>query len=117
MASSNRSDLSGGTCPFLNVLSASENGVVVESQRAFDVGAAVTIGFHVVQSAGRSSSFISAESIVVDSQPEVSRKGEVVFRVTLMFSDISPEDRHLLMQISPVRTASRAPEVPEVGLN
>ncbi len=55
-------------CPLLNVIGASEFGVVLESERAFDIGSALTIGFHVdsrIQKGNndRNSSFISAETV------------------------------------------------------
>lgn len=92
-------------CPLLNVIGASEYGVVLESQRGFDVGSALTIGFHVDsqmpdQGSGRNSSFISAESVVVESHPEVANDGSLVYRVTLMFSEISARDRGLLVRAS-----------------
>lgn len=92
-----------GTCPLLQVVSASENGVVVESQRDFEVGSSLTLGFHVTglsEIRQRDSSFISADTVVVESLPVVNEAGRLVFRVSLLFADISREDRRLLLRIS-----------------
>ncbi len=99
-------------CPLLNVIGASEFGVVLESERAFDIGSALTIGFHVdsrIQKGNndRNSSFISAETIVVESLPEVATDGNPIYRVTLMFSEIASKDRSLLVRAS--ENGSRTP--------
>ncbi len=112
-----RASASGESCPFLNVVAACENGIVVESQRGFDVGSVVAIGFHVNRNASRSSSFISADTMVVDSHPGVSRTGSPVFRVTLMFANISSEDRDLLMEISNAETTLEEAKAPRFSLN
>jgi len=112
-----RSAANGGSCPFLNVVAASENGVVVESQRGFDIGSMIAIGFHVTGDSSRNSSFISADSMVVDSHPGVSRSGSPVFRITLMFSNISAEDRSLLVKLSESQAVVEKPKVPAFSLN
>ncbi len=110
-------------CPLLNVIGASEYGVVLESQRGFDVGSALTIGFHVDsqipdQGASRNSSFISAESVVVESHPEVATDGSLVYRITLMFSEISTRDRSLLVRASEGGVPTpRSNMAPRFGLN
>jgi len=96
-------------CPFRHVLSVCENGMVVESRRAFEVGSAITLGFHVTSEEGDQSWFVSADSIVVDSRPELVRDGEVTVRVTLLFSRISRKDHSLLLRLSRSHTASAAP--------
>gem|GEM_PF-3120497 len=112
-------------CPLLQVVGLNEYGVVLESQRSFDVGSALTIGFHVESplrknsDKRRTSSFISAEAIVVESQYGTGRDGSSVFRVTLMFSDISSEDRSWLMRASAkgFQTARSRMSGPRFGLN
>jgi len=110
-------------CPLLNVIGASEFGVVLESERGFDIGSALTIGFHVdsrVQNGNndRNSSFISAESIVVESHPEVTTDGSLIYRVTLMFSEIASKDRNLLVRESEGGFPSpRSSVSPRFGLN
>ncbi|MCB1228864.1 MAG: hypothetical protein KDN19_01275 [Verrucomicrobiae bacterium] len=44
----------------------------------------------------RQSEFVSAETMVCACQPEVDTDGRPVFRVALLFSDISWSDRDLL---------------------
>ena len=103
-------------CPVLKVIRAHEFGLVVESNRPFDVGEAITIGFHVPGSDGRST-FISAESLVVESRRSWShRRGDYEHRVTLLFSKINDEDRASLMSLS--QSSSMSPALPDtVGLN
>ncbi|NNE92939.1 MAG: hypothetical protein HKN23_14945 [Verrucomicrobiales bacterium] len=86
--------------PPFQVIGANEHGIVLESQREFEVGSSVAIGFH-VESPDQSdkSQFISAESIVVDSRPAMKRGG-AVHQVTMLFSEIDCEDRNLLLQLS-----------------
>ena len=111
----NRSSDPDGECPLLNVVGASEYGVVLESQKGFDVGSALTIGFHV--DGRNSSSFISAESIVVESHPEVVADGSLVYRVTLLFSNISAEDRRTLVNASEGFRAPQPNRMARFGLN
>ena len=100
--------------PVLNVVRANEYGMVVESSRSFDVGEAMNIGFHV--SRGNESTFISAESVVVDSRVAMSDRGEFRHRVTLLFCDIAAEDRARLIDFSESLPVSEIPH-PGVGLN
>ena len=103
-------------CPVLKVIRAHEFGLVVESNRPFDVGEAITIGFHVPRDGG-ASSFLSAESLVVESRRSWShRRGDYEHRVTLLFSKINEEDRASLMSLS--QNTSLSPELPDLmGLN
>ena len=103
-------------CPVLKVIRAHEFGLVVESNRSFDVGEAITIGFHVPRG-NASSTFISAESLVVESRRSWSdRRGDYRYRVTLLFSEINEEDRASLMSLS--QSSSNASPLPDtVGLN
>lgn len=103
-------------CPVLKVIRAHEFGLVVESNRSFDIGEAITIGFHVPRNKG-ASSFISAESLVVESERSWSHnRGDYKHRVTLLFSKINEEDRASLMSLS--QTTSLSPTLPDtVGLN
>ena len=86
-------------CPVITVLSANEHGVVIESRKAFESGATIALGLHVAIPDAGQSEFIAAEVIVVGSEPAVSTNGERVFRVTMIFSDISRQDRDLLMLV------------------
>ena len=89
-------------CPVLNVIRAHECGLVVESNRSFDVGEAVTLGFHVPNSESPDDRgcFISAESLVVESRRSWSRsRGDFRHRVTLLFSKIAAEDRDRLIDL------------------
>ena len=105
----------------MQVVGASEYGVVLQSQRGFDVGSALNIGFHVSSDSGkssRSSSFISAETIVVESHPEVAADGRLVYRVTVLFSNISSKDRSLLVKASEgFRSSNQGQSMPRFGLN
>ncbi len=101
-------------CPVLRVLRANEFGLVIESNRAFDIGEAFTIGFHLTQS--RESTFVSAESLVVDSRIMACDRGEFRHRVTLLFVDIAPGDRARLLAFSQ-RLPLPESSTPEFGLN
>lgn len=86
-------------CPFLKVVRTNEFGMVVESQRSFEIGEEMTIGFHVSgESAGNS--FISAESLVVGSERQISDRGDFLHRVTLLFSNVASADRERLIALS-----------------
>ena len=85
-------------CPLQRVLAIREQGLVVESARAFEVGAAMVLGCHVdrrgVEGGGE---FISAEVIVVESREMAAAKNR--HQVTVLFSEISSEDREILLAL------------------
>lgn len=85
--------------PPFQVVGANEHGIILESHRDYEIGASVAIGFHVDRPEIRESRFISAESIVVDSRPSL-KKGELLHRVTMLFSDIKRDDREMLLALS-----------------
>lgn len=92
---------SGGSlskCPLVKVLRTSEYGLVVESNRSFDIGEEMTIGFH-VSSPEEGSSFISADSLVVGSERHLSDRGDFRHQITLLFSSIASGDRAQLMEM------------------
>lgn len=108
------------SCPFLNVVGASEFGLVMESKRDFETGATLSIGLHVdafSECGQRASHFISAESIVVESHPEVAADGRLVYRITLLFSEISEKDRYRLLKASECFEQRSAPKEEHIGLN
>jgi len=112
---SSRSSSTLPECPVLKVLRANKYGLVVESNRSFDIGEEITIGFH-VSNINDPSHFISAESLVVESRRILSIRGEFCHRVTLLFSDIAPEDQDLLIKLS--KTSNYAPSSQmAMGLN
>ncbi|MDF1815147.1 MAG: hypothetical protein P1V20_23290 [Verrucomicrobiales bacterium] len=96
---SSRSGSPLAKCPVLKVLRTNEFGMVVEANRSFDIGEEMTIGFHVSNSSG-GSSFISADSLVVDSERAWSDRGDFHHRVTLLFSNVDSADRERLMALS-----------------
>jgi hypothetical protein len=88
----------GDECPLRRVLAIREHGLVLESARAFEVGSAMMLGCHVDRcGADVESGFVSAEVIVVDSQVMVP--GENRHQVTVLFSEISCEDRETLLAL------------------
>ena len=100
---------SDSVCPLLAVLGANEHGLVMESRCGFEVGATVSLGFHLHLLDGNASNspadvshsaFVSAETLVVESSCQLSESGELVHRVTMLFSEISRKDRDLLMRYS-----------------
>ena len=112
---SSRSSSSLPECPVLKVLRANKYGLVVESNRSFEIGEEMTIGFH-VSNVNDPSHFISAESLVVESQRILSIRGEFCHRVTLLFSDIAPEDQERLIMLS--KSSDYAPKSQmAMGLN
>lgn len=88
-------------CPLLSVIRANEFGMIVESNRAFEIGEAMNLGFHVSRCPGYDSDscFLCAESVVVDSQPLHCFNDER-FRVTLLYSKISARDRAAIISLS-----------------
>lgn len=102
---SSRSNQGLSRCPVLKILRTNEIGMVVESNRSFDIGHEMTIGFHV------SNEFISAESLVVGSERQMSGRGDFRHRVTLLFSNVDAADRERLMALSnllPAKFRSRS---------
>lgn len=83
-------------CPLIRVIGASQNGLIALSSRELEVGSTFAVGLHVNLPDSGQSEFISAESMVVACQPEPVRRGAPVFRVALLFSDLSWSDRDLL---------------------
>ncbi len=78
------------------MIGANEHGLIAISRREFEVGSTFALGLHVSLPDARQSEFVSAETIVVACQPEVDLDGRAVFRVALLFSEISWSDRDLL---------------------
>ena len=85
--------------PPFQVIGTNEHGIILETYREYEIGASIAIGFHVDRPETRKSHFISAESIVVDSRPSM-KQGELVHRVTMLFSEIKWDDRELLLALS-----------------
>lgn len=84
-------------CPLIRVIGASRNGLIALSSRELEVGSNFAVGLHVNLPESGQSEFISAESMVVACQPETARRaGRAVWRVALLFSDLSGSDRDLL---------------------
>lgn len=100
--SNQRSSLSSTShreCAVLNVLKTTEFGLVIESNCGYEVGKIISVGFHVLDKDG-SNSFISAETLVVESQPCVGPRGEFHYLVTLLYSEIESSDRAKLIRLS-----------------
>lgn len=103
-------------CPVRQIIRANEFGIVIESNRDFEVGESISLGFHLSSAKSkRSSQFICAEALVVDSQKLLLAQDGRSFRVTLLFSDISHEDRAKLIKVS--RAASNPERQSSMGLN
>lgn len=91
-----RTESDPSRCPLIRVIGASQNGLIALSRSELEVGSTFAVGLHVNLPDSGQSEFISAESIVVACQPEPVRLGGKVFRVALLFSDLSWSDRDLL---------------------
>ncbi len=109
----NRSDSETSRCPLIRVVGANEHGLIAISRRELEVGSNFALGLHVSLPDSRQSEFVSAETMIAACQPEVDVDGRPVFRVALLFSDISWTDRDLLELmaydeglLSPKRNAS-----------
>lgn len=111
---SSRSSSALSRCPLLKVLRTSEYGLVVETSRSFDIGEEMTIGFH-VSKPNEGSTFISADSLVVGSEPALSERGDFRHRVTLLFSNIACADREKLMELS--NSMPKSSRCNSIGLN
>ncbi len=107
MSSDGSGEESVHECPLRRVLAVNEHGMVVESQRGFEVGSTMVLGCHVEVKASvprTAGAFVSAETIVVESRPLTGggRTDEGSFQVTFLFCDISREDREMLVKLSDV---------------
>ena len=91
----------------IEVVGASEHGMVIETDRGFDVGSSVELGFQLDNSPSRHGAFVSAQTLVVESRPQVSERGSLVHRVTLLFSEISRRDHDILLDYSRERLVER----------
>lgn len=87
-------------CPLINVTRANEHGIVVQSRRSLEVGSAFALGIHVQIPECQQTEFVSAETIIVESTPRLNRHSDLVYQVTMLFSEISRDDRELLMLVS-----------------
>ena len=108
------SDSAALSCPLLNIPRINEHGMVLETRCGYEVGSAIVLGFHLQydnarnpakqskqgQSYPDSSTFISVEAIVVDSKMGSGTAGQPVYLVTVLFSQISREDREHLLRYS-----------------
>lgn len=94
------------------MITASEHGLIMEANRPFEVGATVALGFHLNRK-DRSSKFVSAETVVVDSTPRFTERGKLVHCVTMVFSEISDRDRRLLVKLSRLDSLRAKEDTPE----
>ena len=93
--------------PPFQLVRVNEHGIVLESERNFDIGTTMALGFHVnVDSRSEKSRFISVEAILVESKPRVTRSGQLVQEITLLFSEIDRKDRETLLQAPELLEAS-----------
>lgn len=109
--------------PPFQLLRVNEHGIVLESQRSFEIGTTIALGFHVnCDSRSGKSRFISVEAILVGSKPRVTRSGQLVQEITLLFSEIDRKDRDVLLNAPELLEAcvpvtSRTPRELLSGLN
>ena len=101
------------SCPIQNVIRANEFGMIIESDRSFEVGEVMSIGFH-LPSGRRDGQFIVAEALVVESEKLRLVQDRDAFRVTVLFSEISHEDRSRLIEVT---RSSKASQSPVIGMN
>lgn len=83
-------------CPLLRIVGANENGIIAISSCELEINSTFALGLHVSLPDSRQSEFVSAETMVAGCHPEVDLDGKPVFRVALLFSEISWSDRDLL---------------------
>lgn len=95
-----RSGSENTVCPLLRIEGTNENGIIAISRCELEVDSSFALGLHVSLPETRQSEFVSAEAMVVACQPEVDLDGKAVFRVVLLFSEISWSDRDLLELIA-----------------
>jgi hypothetical protein len=93
---SHRTTSESSRCPLIRVVGANEHGLIAISRRELEVGSNFALGLHVSLPNSRQSEFVTAETMIAACQPEVDVDGRPVFRVALLFSDISWTDRDLL---------------------
>jgi|GEM_PF-3426454 len=97
--------------PLLSIVSASSQGLTLLSQQNFDVGCQIRMGLHVRLRKGRSplvqNHFISVQGFVVASLAR-SPRGRTMFEITLLFDDMSEEDRRILSSVPQKAIQARA---------
>ena len=91
-----RSGSENPVCPLLRIEGTNENGLIAISRCELEINSSFALGLHVSLPESRQSEFVSAEAMVVACQPEVDLDGKAVYRVALLFSEISWSDRDLL---------------------
>jgi len=92
--------------PVIRITQVTEQGVIFESRESFEIGSWMELGFHIQHpqasdsSFGRlgESEFISTEGMVVGSSFCASADGLPVHEVTLLFGDMSAEDKDKLLR-------------------
>lgn len=92
--------------PVVRLLRITEQGLVFESWRSFEVGIFIDFGMHVPgrpatpREDDHKPSFLNLEGFVVDSQADCqSASRNASYRVTVMFSDLDSTDRALLREL------------------
>jgi hypothetical protein len=111
----NRSNSETSACPLTRIVGANEHGIIAISRSELEISSAFALGLHVSLPDSRQSEFVSAETMIVACQPEVDPHGNPVFRVALLFSDISWSDRDLLELMAydeGLLSPRREPEIP-----
>jgi hypothetical protein len=90
----------GPQSPVVRILRVTDQGMVFESRRGFDVATFVDLGLHLPgewRGGSAEPSFLCVEGFVVESVPSLTGRSETSCEVTVLFSDLEAESRDLLM--------------------
>ncbi|MEM7147155.1 MAG: hypothetical protein AAF591_18710 [Verrucomicrobiota bacterium] len=103
----------------MRVLRVTDQGMVFESRRGFEVATFIDLGLH-IPGVGREGSaepsFLCVEGFVVESVASLTGRTDGSCRVTVLFSDLEAGDREMLRQLGrqlAEEEAMRRPELPE----
>ncbi|MEM8954540.1 MAG: hypothetical protein AAGD22_10355 [Verrucomicrobiota bacterium] len=109
----------GPRSPVVRVLRVTDQGMVFESRRGFEVATFIDLGLH-IPSYGRGGSaepsFLCLEGFVVESVASLTGRTEGSSQVTILFSDLEAGDRELLCELGrqlAEEEAMRRPGLPE----
>jgi hypothetical protein len=109
----------GPQSPVVRILRVTDQGMVFESRRAFEVATFIDLGLHLPgdrEGGSAEPSFLCLEGFVVESLMSLTGRSETACQVTVLFSDLEAADRDLLMSLGrqlDEEAAANRPALPE----
>ena len=108
----------GPQSPVVRILRVTDQGMVFESRRGFEVATFIDLGLHLpAERTGGSAepSFLCLEGFVVESVASLTGRSETACQVTVLFSDIEVADRDLLIGLGRQLEEEQYPRRPRFG--